>query len=62
MVPGNECVTLADYRARYALYRTDGDLQEAHRLLPWILIPDDHEVSALHTCSSTMLCVALHLQ
>jgi alkaline phosphatase D len=39
-----EPVTLDDYRARYALYRTDPDLQEAHRLLPWLVGWDDHEV------------------
>ena len=37
--------TLADYRARYALYRTDPDLQAAHACCPWILTWDDHEVS-----------------
>jgi len=41
---GNEIVTLNDYRARYALYRTDTHLQEAHRLFPWIVTWDDHEV------------------
>jgi alkaline phosphatase D len=32
------------YRARYALYRSDPDLQEAHAACPWIAIWDDHEV------------------
>ncbi len=36
--------TLADYRDRYALYRTDADLQAAHRACPWIVTWDDHEV------------------
>jgi alkaline phosphatase D len=40
--PG-EAVTLEDYRSRYASYRTDVDLQEAHRLHPFILVWDDHE-------------------
>jgi alkaline phosphatase D len=40
-----ECVTLDDYRARYALYRTDPDLQAAHAAYPWIVTWDDHEVS-----------------
>ena len=35
---------LADYRARYALYRSDPDLQNAHAACPWIAIWDDHEV------------------
>ncbi len=41
---GNEITTLSDYRNRYALYRTDANLREAHRLFPWIVTPDDHEV------------------
>jgi alkaline phosphatase D len=41
---GNEIVSLTDYRNRYALYRTDVHLQEAHRLFPWIVTWDDHEV------------------
>ena len=30
---GDEITTLSDYRNRYALYRTDANLREAHRLL-----------------------------
>ena len=36
--------TLADYRDRYALYKSDPDLQAAHRACPWIVTWDDHEV------------------
>lgn len=36
--------TLAQYRARYALYKSDPDLQAAHAASPWINIWDDHEV------------------
>lgn len=36
--------TLADFRDRYALYRTDAQLQAAHRACPWIVTWDDHEV------------------
>jgi alkaline phosphatase D len=36
--------TLHDYRARYALYRTDADLQACHAAFPWIVTFDDHEV------------------
>lgn len=43
MVAG-EAVALADYRRLYAIYRSDVDLQEAHRLYPWVLIWDDHEI------------------
>ncbi len=35
---------LREYRLRYAQCRTDTDLAEAHRLLPWIFTYDDHEV------------------
>lgn len=41
---GAEPHTLADYRVRHALYKTDADLQAAHATLPWILTWDDHEV------------------
>ena len=36
--------TLDEYRARHALYKTDADLQAAHRAFPWIVTWDDHEV------------------
>lgn len=39
-----ESVTLEDYRRRYALYRTDPDLQAAHAACPWLFTWDDHEV------------------
>lgn len=42
---GGEAFTLAQYRARYALYRADADLQAAHAACPWIATNDDHEVS-----------------
>ena len=41
---GPEIMTLADYRNRYALYRTDPDLQAAHAACPFIVTWDDHEV------------------
>jgi alkaline phosphatase D len=41
---GAECVSLADYRRRYAQYKADPDLQAAHAIAPWIVVPDDHEV------------------
>jgi alkaline phosphatase D len=37
-------VTLDDYRARHALYKSDPDLQAAHAAAPWALVWDDHEV------------------
>jgi alkaline phosphatase D len=39
-----EITTLADYRRRYAQYKSDPDLQAAHAVAPWIVVPDDHEV------------------
>lgn len=41
---GGEPYTLDDYRARYALYKSDPDLQAAHAACPWIVTWDDHEV------------------
>ena len=41
---GAEIFSVADYRNRYALYRLDANLQNAHARLPFILTPDDHEV------------------
>jgi alkaline phosphatase D len=43
--PNRETVTLDDYRTRYAQYRRDLHLQEAHRLHPWIVVWDDHETA-----------------
>ncbi|MEJ2417165.1 MAG: alkaline phosphatase D family protein [Exilibacterium sp.] len=40
-----ECLNLTDYRKRYALYRTDQDLQALHALAPFIAVWDDHEVA-----------------
>ncbi|HEY8069949.1 MAG TPA: alkaline phosphatase D family protein [Burkholderiales bacterium] len=39
-----EPYTLEEYRARYALYKADPDLQKAHHACPWIYTWDDHEV------------------
>lgn len=41
--PQSEIVALADYRLRYATYRSDPDLQRLHQLFPVVAIPDDHE-------------------
>jgi alkaline phosphatase D len=37
--------TLAQFRNRYALYKSDANLQAAHHRCPWIMTWDDHEVS-----------------
>ena len=41
---GPEPTTLAGYRNRHALYKTDPDLQRMHALVPWLVTWDDHEV------------------
>ncbi|QZD90921.1 alkaline phosphatase D family protein [Qipengyuania aurantiaca] len=43
--PQSEVVALADYRARYAQYRSDPDLRRIHQLYPMIAGWDDHESS-----------------
>jgi len=48
--PPHKCVTLADYRRRYASYRTDTALQAVHARNPMIWVWDDHE-----TCDGTWL-------
>ncbi|HEX7249033.1 MAG TPA: alkaline phosphatase D family protein, partial [Burkholderiales bacterium] len=39
-----EPYTLEEYRQRYALYKSDPDLQAAHAACAWIVTWDDHEV------------------
>lgn len=41
---GAEPNSLASYRNRHALYKTDPHLQAAHAAFPWFVVPDDHEV------------------
>lgn len=42
--PAEEAADLASYRRRYALYRSDADLQAAQASAPWVVVWDDHEV------------------
>jgi alkaline phosphatase D len=46
VMPGDpdEIYTLDDYRLRYAIYKTDPDLQAAHASTPFVMSFDDHEV------------------
>ncbi len=37
-------LTLDDYRRRYALHKSDADLQAMHAACPWLVTWDDHEV------------------
>lgn len=41
--PLTEMIHLADYRLRYAAYRSDPDLQRIHQVLPMVAMWDDHE-------------------
>jgi alkaline phosphatase D len=41
---GDEPLTLAAYRNRHALYKSDQHLQASHALCPWLVVWDDHEV------------------
>jgi len=41
----NESFTLDEYRARYAQYKSDANLQAAHQAAPWLVTWDDHEVA-----------------
>jgi len=43
--PLHECVTLADYRQRYAQYHSDPDLIALHAKVPFICLWDDHEIA-----------------
>lgn len=44
-VPANELLTLADYRARHAQYKSDPDSKNLHALKPMIAVWDDHETA-----------------
>ncbi len=41
---GPQPTTLETYRDRYAIYKSDENLQAAHASCPWLMIWDDHEV------------------
>lgn len=41
---GGWALTLDDYRRRYALYKSDADLQSMHAACPWLVTWDDHDV------------------
>jgi len=45
IAPDHETVALADYRLRYAAYRSDPDLQRLHQIYPAISQWDDHELT-----------------
>lgn len=43
--PSTECITLADYRMRHALYKREGSVQAIHLQHPFVCIWDDHETA-----------------
>lgn len=45
VVPAKEITGLSDYYQRYALYRSDPDLQSVHARHPFICVWDDHEIA-----------------
>lgn len=45
LAPDHEILTLADYRLRYAAYRSDPDLQALHQRFPMLAQWDDHELA-----------------
>jgi alkaline phosphatase D len=47
--PSGHCETLAEYRAKYRLYRSDPDLQAMHASAPFVMTWDDHEVEDNYT-------------
>ncbi len=46
---GGRPTVLGEFRERYALYKSDRDLQAAHAAHPWIVTWDDHEVTDDYT-------------
>lgn len=45
---GGWVIRLPDYRRRYAVYKSDPDLQAMHQSCPWLMAWDDHEVQNDH--------------
>jgi alkaline phosphatase D len=43
--PGNEILSLSDYRKRHAQYKSDADLKVFHARMPMIAVWDDHEIT-----------------
>jgi alkaline phosphatase D len=42
-LPEHEITSIADYRIRYAQYKSDAHLQAVHAAVPWVMTWDDHE-------------------
>jgi alkaline phosphatase D len=50
---GGWALTLDDYRRRYALHKSEAELQAMHAACPWIVTWDDHEVQNDYAGSQT---------
>ncbi len=48
----DQVISLHEYRNRYALYKSDPDLQAAHAAFPWLVSWDDHEVNNNYASST----------
>jgi alkaline phosphatase D len=59
--PEHEIVTLSDYRLRHATYKSDPDLQAAHRQHPFITVWDDHESANVAQLSATCGAVPINV-
>lgn len=43
VLPDKRCISVDDFRTRYAFYRLDPYLRQAHQQFPWYTVWDDHE-------------------
>ncbi|MQY08011.1 alkaline phosphatase D family protein [Actinomadura macrotermitis] len=44
-LPAHEILSLADYRQRHALHKSDPEAQALHAAHPWMIVWDDHEIA-----------------
>lgn len=42
-IDNSPVLSIDDFRTRHALYKSDPDLQAAHRVLPFFAVPDNHD-------------------
>ncbi|MEV0028336.1 alkaline phosphatase D family protein [Nocardia sp. NPDC050793] len=57
----DETVDLPTYRLRYALYKAEQPLRDAHAAFPWLVTMDDHEVDNNWAADSPGLGIDIHL-
>ncbi|MEV6387405.1 alkaline phosphatase D family protein [Nocardia xishanensis] len=56
----DEAVDLPTYRLRYALYKAEQPLRDAHAAFPWLVTMDDHEVDNNWAADSPGLGIDIH--